>query len=120
MKSKKHDIFPAIVVVAPVGTADVETMTTMPPLPEGAKRLERVRVVVLNGNIMIAEDSPDGPKLMFQEAITQLVVDEHLVKVQTQSNKTIAFHKQEHCGCGSRLRTWNPYGSTMYSTQDPS
>jgi hypothetical protein len=120
MLNKKVDTFPAIVVVTPPNSVDnLATLTTSLPLLEGAKRLDRVRVVVLNGKIMIAIDSPQGPQLIFREAITEILVEGKLVKVRTESDKAIAFIKDHNCGCGSRLRSWNPHGSTMYSTKDP-
>jgi hypothetical protein len=120
MLNSKVDTFPAIAVVAPADSVqDLATMTTSMPIPDGAKRLDRVRVVVLDGKVMIAIDSPQGPELIFREAITEILVEGKLVRVRTESDKAIAFTKDHNCGCGSRLRSWNPYGGTMYSTKDP-
>jgi hypothetical protein len=121
VNSRKYDVVPAIVVVSPAGALEsLDLATTSLPIPKGARKLDRVRVVVLNGRVMIAEDSPEGPKLIFQELITEISVEGKLIRVLTESGKTVAFTKQEHCNCGSRLRTWNPYGTSMYSSQDPS
>jgi hypothetical protein len=30
-------------------------------------------------------------------------------KLTTESGKMLAFQKDTNCGCGSRLRSWNPY-----------
>jgi hypothetical protein len=120
MLNNKIDTFPAIAVVAPADSVqDLATMTTSLPIPDGAKRLDRLRVVILDQKIMIATDSPQGPQLIFREAITEILVEGKLVRVKTESGKAVAFTKDSNCGCGSRLRSWNPYGSTMYSTQDP-
>jgi hypothetical protein len=120
MLNRKVDTFPAIVVVTPPNSVEnLATMTTSLPVPEGAKRLDRVRVVVLDGKVMIAIDSPQGPQLIFREAIVEILVEGQLVRVRTESDKAIAFIKDHNCGCGSRLRSWNPYGGTMSSSKDP-
>jgi len=36
----------------------------------------------------------------------------------TESGKGLAFRRQDNCGCGSRLRAWNPY-KTLNSIKDP-
>lgn len=120
MQNKKYDVFPAIAVVAPPGSfEDINTISVPYPLPTGAKKKDRIRVVVLNGKIMIAEDAPMGIRLIFNDNVSEISVDGQIIRVLTESDKAVVFKKDNNCGCGSRLRSWNPYGSMMYSSQDP-
>jgi len=82
-----------------------------------------LRAVVTDEIIMIAADSDKGPVLLFKERydpntlmITKGV--EKLLRVRTLSGKTIVIERDANCGCGSKLRGWNPY-KTVYSSKDP-
>lgn len=82
-----------------------------------------LRAVVTDEIIMIAADSDKGPVLLFKErydpntlTITKGV--EKLLRVRTLSGKTIVIERDANCGCGSKLRGWNPY-KTVYSSKDP-
>jgi hypothetical protein len=62
---------------------------------------------------MIGLDSPEGPKLVFQEKyVSHKKEGKHHI-VQTIEGKTLIFRKDDNCGCGSRLRSWQPYGSIV-------
>ena len=64
--------------------------------------------------LMVALDSPEGPKLVFREACHSYDRDENKIhRAITESGKIISFRKDDNCGCGSRLRTWNPYGNIL-------
>lgn len=118
--AKRIDIFPAVIKLAPAGSLeDFSTLETTGPAPEGTRKLDRCRAVVLNDILMIALDSPTGPELVFKELIIE---DSHEGKTShllTKSGKIIAVTKDENCGCGSRLRSWSPYGGIAMSTSDP-
>jgi hypothetical protein len=117
---KTIDIFPAIVVAAPSGAvSNLEALSSDGAIPEGAKRIDRTRVVVINNVLMIAIDSPMGPKLIFREELAKMIQDNHITKVQTVSGKTLAFRKDNNCGCGSRLRSWAPHKGILTSEADP-
>ena len=115
------DIFPAVAWIAPPNSVAVSDLATSGPSPEGTRKIDRVRVVLLGNNILIAQDSPEGPKLVFREGFTARLVNGKTTTIKTDTGKVIAFTKDENCGCGSRLRTWNPYGqnSSVFSTSDP-
>jgi hypothetical protein len=115
------DVFPAVAWIAPPNTVAVSDLATSGPSPEGTRKIDRVRVVLLGNNILIAQDSPEGPKLVFREGFTSRLVNGKTNTIKTDTGKVIAFTKDDNCGCGSRLRTWNPYGqnSSVYSTSDP-
>lgn len=117
---KTIDVFPAIVVVAPSGAVSkLEALVVEGSLPNGAKKLDRTRIVVINNIVMIAVDSPSGPKLMFREAVSKSIFEQSTYKLQTASGKTLAFKKDSSCGCGSRLRSWMPHKGVLTSEADP-
>ena len=62
---------------------------------------------------MIAADSPTGPMLIFSQTVDPSQVkfrpgknDESFVI--THNGRLIVFKKDDSCGCGSKLRAWNP------------
>lgn len=122
--SVKHDIFPAFVAVLP---ADDPTplldMRSGPLHPKEARQIITARVVVFNNRITIAVDGNDGPKVIFNQEVDpssfhkapKQSEDSH---IQTLKGIKIAYRKDENCGCGSRLRSWNPY-RILQSKNDP-
>jgi hypothetical protein len=107
---KTVDVFPAVVKVAPENALEsYETLQPVGAAPKGTRRLDRCRVVVLADILMVVIDSPEGPELVFKEAVEQLSIEGAITHVLTEKKKAIAFQKDTNCGCGSRLRSWNPY-----------
>jgi hypothetical protein len=122
------DIFPSHVSVAPATLNDGDlTSLQSHPTQDGAFYLQTARVLVLTNDVdvlmvVIAQDSPEGAQIVFQESIQEYipsVKQEEDSKIKTSSGKMLAFKKDTNCGCGSRLRSWNPY-RTLSSTKDPS
>ena len=109
----KCDVFPALFVLAGSDYRDPITTSTPPNHPSLRRRSE-VRIVVTDTHILIAEDSPQGPSLVFKEEIDPTTFRGPASKgddifVTTRLGKRFAFRKDNSCGCGSRLRTWRPY-----------
>ena len=103
------DLFPAIVTVTIDG--------------KEARTVSRTRVIVTDSVVLIAGDSATGPVLIFREQIVSADITKSKSSsspssVITTSGKALSFVKDENCGCGSRLRGWNPYGQ-LYSSKDP-
>jgi hypothetical protein len=116
--SKTLDIFPAYAVVLPANTiTNLYDIAALLPMPKGAARVETVRIVVIEGRIMIVQDSPEGPTLIFQEKYLELKKEGKYHLMRTESGKALLFGKDANCGCGSRLRTWNPF-NIVQSTKD--
>lgn len=77
-----------------------------------SRELYAVRVCVVAGWILIGADSPDGPVLVFSQKIS----DQHKIRtgkdaesfVITENGRLVVFKKDDECGCGSKLRAWNP------------
>ena len=113
------DVFPAVVALAePDSMEDIRELMPKGDAPKGTRRLDRCRVAVFNDQVLIAVDSPSGPNLVFKEAITFYEKFEKIHRVITETGKLIAFKKDDNCGCGSRLRSWSPYGSTLVAQGD--
>jgi hypothetical protein len=115
------DVFPAHASFAPAGMFEhMQQVRSHPPM-EGTRYLDRVRVIVTETEVAVAQDGDSGPVVMFREKIrewhrsTMGMNDSY---VTTVSGVMIAFSKNDACGCGSRLRAWNPYKSLL-STRPP-
>jgi hypothetical protein len=117
------DIFPAHFQVAPADVfTDVSTLNSH-PRQQGAFYVGTTRVLIMNveGNqiVLVAQDSPEGAQIIFREKIAELQEPtDGTYRLITVSGKALAFSKDTNCGCGSRLRSWNPY-RTMNSIKDP-
>lgn len=114
------DRFPCHLVAVPAGfTDDATTLRSFEPT-EGSTYQEVTRVVLTDSKIIVAKDSPNGPQIVFRESYDEYIPSEEDTKdsfVVTSSGKMLAFKKDRGCGCGSRLRGWNPY-KTVLSMKD--
>ncbi len=121
--SKKVDVFPAVIYLAPPDSLEnYRDLHMKGEHPSKTRRVDRSRIAILNDVIYVAVDAPEGPKLVFKEGLAAYERDATLNEhhALTVSAKIIVFGKDENCGCGSRLRSWNPFGSVLNSTEDPS
>lgn len=110
------DVFPAEAIFAPAGSVDdLDLFTMESAIPEGGKKLGRIRIVILNDVIVVGQDSPTGIIVIFQDGVREYKKEQRVHKVRTLSGKAIVFTKDNNCGCGSRLKSWNPYGKILYS-----
>jgi len=118
---KNIDIFPALIKLAPPGSlGEITDLNVTGPAPSGTRKLDRARAVIIDDTLLIAVDTPTGPNLVFKEKIVEQHHEKKLSRVRSVSGKIIAIGKDVNCGCGSRLRGWNPYGAFIPSSQDPS
>jgi hypothetical protein len=77
-------------------------------------------VIVTDEHVVVAKDSSEGPQIVFREAYETFFPSEDPKidsRVVTKTGKMLAFKKDTGCGCGSRLRGWNPY-QTLNSIKD--
>ena len=114
------DRFPChLAAIGPGKVEDVTTMRSYEPT-QGSNYLEITRVIVTDDHIVVAKDGDSGPNIVFREKYvtfipsTEATMDSFVV---TESGKMLAFKKDTGCGCGSRLRGWNPY-NTLGSIKD--
>jgi hypothetical protein len=119
------DLFPARVVVCPeAALVSAESQSTFSWAEaihvQHSRRVEAVRVVLTLDTVMIAADSNSGPVLIFREKYDPATLNKTKKRatLTTVTGKFLSVEKDENCGCGSRLRTWNP-SRTMYSSKDP-
>jgi hypothetical protein len=114
------DRFPCHLAAAPAGKfQDVTSLRSFEPTP-GTNYLEITRVIVTDEHVLVAKDSPEGPQIVFRETYKTFIASEKVDSdsfVVTSSGKMLAFKKDRGCGCGSRLRGWNPY-KTLNSIKD--
>jgi hypothetical protein len=114
------DRFPCHLVAVPKGfTDDASTLRSYDPTP-GATYLEVTRVILTQDTVIVAKDSNTGPQIVFQEKYSDIYISEDQKldsNVTTITGKMLAFKKDTGCGCGSRLRGWNPY-KTLNSIKD--
>ena len=119
---KKVDTFPAILyLAAPDSLKKYTDLQFHGERPQGTRKVDRARIAVLNGVLHVVIDAPEGPKLVFREKLAAYEKDEHNSShhALTVSGKILVWDKDNNCGCGSRLRSWNPFGNTLNSTADP-
>ena len=125
-----YDLYPARAVVIPSST-EISNFSGISfndaRYLQNARKVGPIRIVITDEVIMIAADSHNGPMLIFQEKYdkSSLVLNKKATKsseresrLKTVSGKSVIFGKDDDCGCGSKLRAWNPY-RTMYSIKDP-
>ena len=114
------DRFPCDLVAVAAGfTEDVTTLQSRPPTQD-AKYLDVTRVIITDETILVAKDSPQGAQIVFRETYETFTPSKDAGEdsyVVTSSGKMLAFRKDRGCGCGSRLRGWNPY-NTINSIKD--
>lgn len=129
----RADVFPASLVVAPASSPEPAT-TTRYPLPDdehGRRLVDKVRVLVTDTHVYVFQDSPQGPALIFSEEVTDYtppiplhtrrVRDAHKpteATLTTSSGKTLAFSRSSGCGCGSRLKTFNPFKVVLATARE--
>jgi len=111
------DIFPAdVAVVAADFLEDISLLTCSPTTP-GAYEVNTARVILDETHITIAVDSPTGATIIFREPYKMYYPGKE-AKVITVNGKMLAFTKNDTCGCGSRLRSWNPYKTLISLKED--
>jgi hypothetical protein len=116
-----QDVFPAHLSVVQAGSYEkVQDIRSTPPMDD-AYYLSKTRIVVTSTRVIVAHDGPNGPVIVFSEDYAEhhksnvATEDSYVVTV---TGKMLAFKKDVNCGCGSRLRSWNPY-KHVYSSKDP-
>jgi hypothetical protein len=118
----KYDVFPAHLAAASHDLLEDPLTLSSKPTTEGAYYLQTTRVVLTESHVIVVQDSPQGAMIVFRETYTpenfhkgaNQEVDSIVV---TTGGKVLAFKKDTNCGCGSRLRGWNPY-KTLHSIKD--
>lgn len=120
-----YDLFPARVRAIPesqvanaLAAAELNTYT----LAFG-RAVDKVRVVLTEELVLIAADADAGPVLIFRERYDKSSLiwpkkQAEQKRIISESGKLLVIEHDANCGCGSRLRAWNPYRTVM-SERDP-
>lgn len=109
------DLFPSHFSVAPAGLFENVSEMVAQPVRRSKKvfYVSKTRIIVWEspeGNfITVASDSPEGAKIVFQQKYVEMTENNGIYRILTSDGKMLAFEKDSNCGCGSRLRSWNPY-----------
>ena len=119
-----QDTFPAHLSVASADYSDDVFSINAQGNPEEVYYRDITRIVLVEDekglSIWVAQDSPTGAQIIFQERLAEFYKadkPEQVSRAKTVSGKLLAFQKDSNCGCGSRLKSWNPY-RTLHSVKD--
>ena len=116
-----QDMFPAYLSVGAPGQFDTPQEMRSHPRMDETYYADKARVVVTDEIVMVAVDSSSGPMIIFRERYAshdKSNVASEDSYVVTETGKMLAFSRNDSCGCGSRLKGWNPYRH-VYSSKDP-
>lgn len=101
----KRDVFPAVVKFVSGNSTHELTIC---------------RVVQTNDSVIVVQDSGSGPITVFEGTIIGTASWNGTDgSIDTTVGTRVEYTKDSACGCGSRLRSWNPYRNIVSSTQDP-
>ena len=110
-----HDIFPTYVAFLPASDPlPVDQLRSAPPSPN-SHQVSTARVIVTDQRVIIAIDGDNSASVImneayvpdsYQKAKNASKDDSYLVTV---SGTKVAYRRDDNCGCGSRLRSWNAY-----------
>lgn len=132
-----HDVFPSVLramQLSPEQVAahlvdDASHIRAMTPYDRAlshGRLIDRTRIVITENpdRLLIATDSPEGIKVLFDEPYETVFTHArsprlNSIQVLMPNGKLIVFKRDTSCGCGSRLRGWNPYGHISSSSKDP-
>lgn len=107
----KADVFPAIVqITSPDGL--------------GTRQVHTARIIVTENRVIIAQDGPKGPELVFSQGYDPATLEKAPKRTDpstltTLNGMALSFVKDDACGCGSRLKSWNPFKGSIMSSKNP-
>jgi hypothetical protein len=117
----RTDVFPAYVTINPALKAQEDE----------PQILEKARVVVTGDTVYVFKDSPTGPALVYSDRLQSYDpgVPVHrrtrsrparTPSLVTESGDQVSFGRSGSCGCGSRLKSFDPFPqiSQVASTKD--
>lgn len=113
------DVFP---VVVSIFSADFVKNYEKPYLDialfgAAEKNFNDCRVIVHKNRVIVGIDSPRGAQTAFLDNVVEVFELKPYTKVLTEQGFLVVFAKSKGCGCGSRLKSWNPYGNVVGSSR---
>ena len=107
-----------------------DTFPAIATLPDGRSR-DRIRVIVFRNpaneqeTLLILQDSADGPKAVYSQPLSSYTKPKQAIRLKDIYNpdanmhtatlsagdgtQTVTWLKSTGCGCGSRLKSFNPF-----------
>lgn len=115
VSTRVSDLFPAVVAVY---TGSVLSELGVPfssvgLSDSGGKIFSDSRVIVHKNLVIVGINSARGPVLGFRAEVAEVFKDNRFTRVLTTNGDLVVFAPSKGCGCGSRLRSWNPYGNIV-------
>lgn len=109
------DLFPAVASVYPPEAVSVfeYPYSLIGFSDRSAQNFTECRVIVHNNQVIVGATTARGPSVVFSDTVRELLVEPPYTRVLTDSGSLVVFGVSKGCGCGSRLRSWNPYGSII-------
>lgn len=106
-----QDLFPAEAILR---TAYDQPLDSMHFSIENGHQIKDARIIITPTHIIIAQDGPGGANIVFKEEYDpgKYLRDPErrgMHRIETLAGRQLAFRITTSCGCGSRLRSWNPY-----------
>ena len=78
-----------------------------------ATQYSNCRVIVHNNRIIVGADTARGAQEVFKDDISEMHIQKPYTYIITAHGFLVVFAKSKDCGCGSRLKAWNPYGQIV-------
>ena len=109
------DFFPArLLLAAPQifeSTFDMALPEEREPkrIPEGTYYVDVCRIVFTQNEIVIAVEEEDGVRIIFRDKYSPIHnVSQDIDRIITTTGRMLVFEVDSTCGCGARLKSWNP------------
>lgn len=114
------DLFPALVTVysADFVLSKKSPFDTVGLSDFSGKKFTECRVIVQKNRLIVGAHTARGVEAVFQGEVSEIFKDSTYTRVLTTENFLVVFAKSKGCGCGSRLKSWNPYGSIARSSKN--
>lgn len=113
------DVFPALVSIysGAVSRGWEKPFSIVGLSDSGVTKFNECRVIVHKNKIIVGAETGRGPSAVYVADVEEVFVGNPLTRVLTTSGDLVVFGVSKGCGCGSRLRSWNPYGNIVRSNR---
>lgn len=113
------DLFPALVTIYPPHLLDGHEFPfeSFGVFNDGGSRFFESRVIVHNNQVIVGSDTARGAQTMYKAQVQSVSKIAEYTRVLTVDGNLVVFAPSKGCGCGSRLRSWNPYGNIVRSSR---
>jgi len=85
----------------------------------GVNRHTRTRAIVTADKVLVLVDASSGPAVLYESRLEDVQVVDRRQMVATTADGEVTISRQGGCGCGSRLRSYRPFGKAIRMEQVP-